>query len=286
MYHYKFGFSYTRNLYEPDEFFNSDFLRIPKGKFYFGIENLNLSGFKIKKLYLGNYSLSIGQGVIMENTDFFTPRKSGYGFRKRFNGISGDNSRTREFQLQGIATELQYKNFDAILFSSFTSRDAILNRQIQDSTRGRGFNQFIVLNQRFEYALDDLERSPDNYNLPWLNSVNEFTVGSNFRYTFLPGTYFGITYYESAYDRPLEPDLEEIVGSENLSRLVLADNEIRNAYGGYISKGTNPFWQDAVSFRRIYGFDFQTIFRCHQLSPAIPPPAPRAIILSEKAYVP
>lgn len=256
---YKFGYSYTRKLFEPDFYYNQNFIRIPKGKFYLGAEDFKFGDFNLKKIYIGNYAISLGQGVIIENTDFFVPRKSGYGFRKRFTGISGDNSQTREFALNGIAAELQYKNLQTIIFGSFTSRDAILNTKIYDEKRGRGFNQFIILDQRFEHSLDDIRRAPDSLNLPWINTVKELTYGGNVKYTFFPGTYLGLTYYESAYNRPLEPYIDEIVASENLGRLVTADTEILNAYGFNISRGSNPFWNDAVSFRRVYGFEFQTV---------------------------
>jgi DNA uptake protein ComE-like DNA-binding protein len=256
---FKFGYSYTRYLYEPNFYYNESGLRIPKGKFYLGVEDLETYNIKLKKLYIGNYSVSIGQGVIMENTDFFTPRKSGYGFRKRFNGISGDNSRTRQYALKGFAAEIAYDNFNGIVFGSFKSRDAILNTQVYNESRGRGFNQFIVLDQRFEYSLDDERRDPDNLNLPWRDTVKELTYGGHLQYNFFPGTYLGATYYESAYDRPIEPIINEIVASDDMDRLVTADTEIQNSYGFDVSKGTNPFWDKAVSFRRVYGFDFQTV---------------------------
>ncbi len=262
---FKFGYTYTRRLSEPNYYYNDKILRIPKGKFYLGIEDFTFGDFKLKKLYLGNYSASIGQGVIMENTDFFVPRKGGYGFRKRFTGISGDNSQTREFALKGAATELEYNNFNAIIFGSFTSRDAILNTKIYDEKRGRGFNRLIILDQRFNYSLDDVRRGPDSLNLSWRNSVRELTYGGNIQYTFFPGTYLGLTYYESAYDRPIEPIVDEIVVPANMRRLVTADTEVLNAYGlntpngTNIGQGTNPFWDAAVSFRRVYGFNFQTV---------------------------
>jgi len=256
---FKFGYSYNRKISEPDLYYNTGALRIPKGKFYVGAEGFSFGDFKLKKAYLGNYSVSLGMGVIMENTDFFMPRKSGYGFRKRFTGISGDNSQTRSYALKGLATEMEYQNLSAVLFSSFTKRDAILNTQIYDEKRGRGFNQFIVLDQRFEYSLDDIRRGPDSLNLPWRNTVKELTYGGNLKYTFFPGTYFGLTYYESAYDRPIEPHINEIVASANMGRLVTADTEIKNAYGFDIANGTNSLWDKAVSFRRVYGFEFQTV---------------------------
>ncbi len=264
--HYKLGFSYTRNLNEPDRYLNDDgLLRIPDGKFFVGVENKEWNDLQLRRLYLGNYSVTFGQGVIMENTDFFLPRKSGYGFRKRFRGINGDNSQTREFSMRGVAAEIAYKNASAIVFGSYDARDAILNRQISDSTLGRSFNHLIVLDQRLDYAPDDSLRNPNNRDLSWLNSVNELAYGAHLQYDFWPGTYLGVSYYESAYDRYLNPDPREIVaknagGQNNWDlRQITADSEIKQAYGGPISLGSNPLWGDAVSFRRIYGFDFQTV---------------------------
>ena len=65
----------------------------------------------------------------------------------------------------GVAMELEYKNLEGTFFGSFGRRDAILNTQIYDSTAGRGFNQLIVLNQRFNYALDDQVRGPNDQDL-------------------------------------------------------------------------------------------------------------------------
>ena len=265
--HYKFGFSYSRHLNEPTFYMNEDFLKIPDGKFYAGVENLAYNNFHLRKLYVGNYSVTLGQGVIMENSDFFTPRKSGYGFRKRFKGISGDNSRTREFSLRGIAAEGSYKNLSALGFLSFDKRDAIINRNEYSSSSGRAFNHLIVLDQRFPYAPDDSLRSRNKMNIGWLNSVNELTYGWHLQYDFLPGTYLGLSYYESAYDRMLDPDPYEVVGQDYAGvenwerRQSAADVEIKQAYGGAVARGKNFLWSKALSFRRVYGFDFQTVIK-------------------------
>ncbi len=262
--HFKLGFSYNHYLGEPIQYYDSD-NTFPKIKWFAGLENFSwnigtANDLKLRKLYVGDYSLTFGQGVIMENTDFFTPRKSGFGFRKRFKGLSGDNSRTREFRLRGTAAEVAYGDLSAIGFVSYAPRDAILNRAAADSAGNHAFNQLIVLDQRFAFAADDAGRLPDQTNLSWLNAVNELTVGGHVQYDFLPGTWLGFTYYESAYDRLLDPQPTEIVADNNWERRqVTADSEIKQAYGGPISRGSNPFWADAKSFRRVYGFDFQTV---------------------------
>ena len=261
----KMGLSYTRNLNEPTHYYGNSGSGIPEAKFYVGLENQHFGDFELRKLYAGNYSVTIGQGVIMENTDFFMPRKSGYGFRKRFTGLSGDNSRTREFTLRGVAAEAGFKNFSALGFFSYDTRDAIINRHDYSDSTGAAFNQLIILDQRFNYALDDTVRGSNNLDLSWLNSVTEMTYGWHFKYDFFPGTYLGATYYESLYDRPIDPDPYEIVGKDYAGRenwdrrQVTADSEIKQSYGGAVSRGQSAIWADALSFRRVYGFDFQTV---------------------------
>ena len=104
---YKFGFAYNRYLGEPLYYAYDKGIKVPEMKWFAGYENLDLGPLEVRKVYAGNYSLTFGQGVIMENTDFFTPRKSGFGFRKRFKGLTGDNSRTRQYSLRGLAAAAQ-----------------------------------------------------------------------------------------------------------------------------------------------------------------------------------
>ena len=256
-----FGYSYSHSLNEPFIYRDAGIGKIPNGKLYVGIENQRLGPVELRKVYLGNYSLAFGQGVIMENSDYFQPRKSGFGFRKRFIGLSGDNSRTRQYKLTGAATELTFKKAHLFLFGSFDKRDAILNSTpvLINGEERHPMNQLIVLDQRFEYAPGDSNRIQKD--LPWRDNVSELLYGTHFAYDILPATQIGLTYYESAYDRLIRPEMGEIVGSENLGNTAMPDNEILNSYGGSVSDGENPFWSDAKSFRRIYGFDFRTVYQ-------------------------
>ncbi|MDZ7820946.1 MAG: hypothetical protein U5N26_03515 [Candidatus Marinimicrobia bacterium] len=80
--------------------------RIPKFKGYARINALSLGKYgSINKLIAGNYIASFGQGVVLETVDYFTPRKSGYGWRKRLTGISGDASRSRVYSQNGLTGE-------------------------------------------------------------------------------------------------------------------------------------------------------------------------------------
>ena len=263
--HLDFGLSYVRANGEPMHYALKQPFHWPESKFHLTFKDFVWKDFHVKKFILGYYKVTLGQGLIFENTDFFTPRKSGYGFRKRFNGIAGDLTRNREFTLRGLALETVFHKLRTIAFVSFDDRDAILNK---DQRYGKpSFNHFIVLDQRFKYTPGDSLRGPQHENLSWLNAVKELTLGSHFQYTFKAGTFLGFSYYESAYDHYLNPDPYQIVGTDYSGnqnwdiRQSTADSEIKQAYGGSISRGKNPFWNKAISFRRVYGFNFQTVWK-------------------------
>ena len=48
---------------------------------------------RIDKLLVGNYQVSWGQGVVMENTDFFSPRKAGSNFTTTSANTAGEFGR-------------------------------------------------------------------------------------------------------------------------------------------------------------------------------------------------
>ncbi len=258
---FRIGFSQYHAYSEPYQYSDLGFMQIPKYKFYLGIENKKWKELNIRKIYVGNYSLSFAKGVVMNNTDYFSSRNSGYGFRKSFVGLSGDVSINRQFSFNGLATELSYRNLDAWFFASYSPRDAILNVH-PDYINGEPeitVNHLIVLDQRYDYAPSDYTRRDNE--LSWLDAVNEVTYGGRFQYNFAPGNYIGTTFYESLYDRYLRPDYKEIVAPENYGLLGGTDAEIFAAYGGTETDIESPLWSDARSSRRVYGLDFQYVYK-------------------------
>ncbi|MCK5077038.1 MAG: helix-hairpin-helix domain-containing protein, partial [Calditrichia bacterium] len=255
------GFSQYHAYQEPYHYKDLGIIQIPEYKFYIGWENLNLGNIDIRKIYAGYFSLSFGKGVVMRNNDYFMPRNSGYGFRKSFIGLSGDVSINRQYSLRGLAAEMSYKNMDAWFFASKNSRDAILNVRPSyvNGQPETTVNQFIVLDQRYDYAPADYTRL--DRQLSWLNSVNEVTYGSRFQYNFSPGNHVGTTIYESLYDKYLRPNYKEIVDSDNYGQIDATDSEMFATYGGEETDGESALWGDAKSFRRVYGFDFQYVYR-------------------------
>ena len=214
-------------------------------KGFVSVADVDLGPVRMDRFVAGNYSVSFGQGVIMENTDFFSARKSGYNFGKRYDGVLGDLSRTDQSALRGAAGEVSWGPLRGIGFYSDDEKDAVLNR---DGT----VNQLIWLSPRI--SNDELVAAGL---LPLRDQVHEETFGGNLRYNFRPGCWLGVAGYESRYDRefdpkwePLDPtDKHPLVNDDDEDNLVAQDSEIASSF------------RSDGKFRRIYGFDFQWVHR-------------------------
>ncbi len=204
-------------------------------KFYLGVKKKHFGPVYLRNLYLGNYLVSFGQGLVMENLDYFKPRKSGFSWDKRIKGVIGDISDSQEYTLKGIAGEVSAYNLDMIFFYSNDRKDAILN---PDGT----VNSYIIMTPRVpnsvlnSYGLDNM-----------IDVLHERTYGGDLRYNIFPGTYVGASYYESLYNRKFNPLFSTI--SDRTDKQVAEDNEILN---GYDVNG---------KYRRVYGWNFQTIIK-------------------------
>lgn len=214
-------------------------------KGYVGVDNLKLGPATLERLIVGNYQVSWGQGVIMENTDFRSARKSGFGFQKRYDGILGDLSRTSQYTMRGAAAEGSWGKFRALGFYSDDNRDAIIN---EDGS----VNQLIRLTPRIQN--EDLVEA----GVPAiLDQLDEQTLGGNLRFNVAPGGWIGIGGYESRYDRFFDPkwdpfrpvDKHPLVADADEDNFVAQDSEF---FSSYKSEG---------KFRRIYGGDFQWVYR-------------------------
>ena len=100
---------------------------IADSKWYAGYENNEMPGLYNSrlKLYAGNYRATFGEGLVMENTDFYSARKTGFGFSKRILGITPDLSRTQEYSLKGGAVEYTTPLFGITAFVSVDDKDAL-----------------------------------------------------------------------------------------------------------------------------------------------------------------
>ncbi len=198
---------------------------------------------RFDNIILGNYAVAFGQGLVMQNTDYFRSRMSGYGFDTRYIGILGDVSPTQEFQLNGIATEFEVGPVRSILFYSDDWKDAVLN---PDGTA----NQYIIMS-----PLTDNEDLEQGGLRPMRDVLHEQTLGGNVKYVFGPGTWIGLSgyearynkYFKSAYDPDGTIDVSWMVPDEDEDHLVAMDSEYWSTY-------TSP-----GKFRRVWGSEFQWV---------------------------
>ena len=236
------GMAYTQTLSESMPTMGNT--HIPAVKAYAAIKDVSLGKLgKFNKIIAGNYIASFGQGVVMETVDYFAPRKSGYGWRKRLIGISGDASRARMYSQNGFTAEYQLGSLFITPFFGYNTRDAILN---PDSS----FSTLIRMEPRLENGLGG------NVSLGLMNNVHELLYGSNIRFKPIPNGHIGLTMYESLYDRKLDFQPEVIIS--NMSKYLRqignsADAEIAATYESYAMSG---LWNKAKAYRRVVGMDF------------------------------
>lgn len=263
-------------------------------KLYAGYENsdLNLLGSSSLKLYLGNYRATFGEGLVMENTDFYSPRKTGYGFGKRIMGITPDLSRTQEYALRGAAVELKNRWFGAALFLSQDKKDAMVYMQRDSLEVSPGVYQFLKTTHPqvgpngkyniFSYVTptirfdnDELQTAEnyfnnelplgDTYTIPYINLaprkdiMDEKLWGTHLQVNPFIGTKLGFTTYTALYNNvnfivPSGDALKQLLirDSYNYTKYKYIDSEI----GALYSTKTSTYERD---YRRVLGFDAMTV---------------------------
>lgn len=227
-------------------------------KFYAGVTDLELgAGARLKSLYVGNFRVAYGLGLVMDNTDYMHFRKTGFGFNKRLLGVHGDLSRSHEYALQGLAGEF---TMGALNFSGFVSsdrKDGILN---DDGT----INRYVVMSPRPEkewllartvnngYADDT---NPDNFVPTGLrrDAFQEDILGGNVKLQLAPGTFVGLTGYEARYDRGFLPTSDKLIDDDNTDNLTARDAEINNAYNSVVG-------DQEYKWRRVMGAEAQAVY--------------------------
>lgn len=131
---------------------------VNSSKYYAGYENTDLPFLDNSslKLYLGHYRATYGEGLVMENTDYYSARKTGFGFSKRIMGITPDLSRTQEYALKGAAVEISNPKFGASFFVSQDDKDALayINRDGSYVLRD-AFGNDIFSDDNGQYYLDN-----------------------------------------------------------------------------------------------------------------------------------
>jgi DNA uptake protein ComE-like DNA-binding protein len=150
----------------------------------------------LEKIFIGNYRITVGQGLLFDNTDENMIRQVSRGA-----GLFGDITSSREYALRGAAIQSRLGFASPIFFYSEAYRDGILNR---DGT----VNTYFLVYPRFNANRDVFK---------------EKTYGTNLRfdltglYGMPAGTSLGFTGFTSSYDKPfrVDPNELDIPGDKN-----------------------------------------------------------------------
>jgi len=235
-------------------------------------------------IVVGHFRATFGEGLVMENSDFYNARKTGYGFSKRITGIAEDLSRTQEYALLGAAVQWKNKSFNGSLFFSSDDKDAIVydsnNNGILD--KNDYLLSYVTMSRRFtNEELEEAENFFQNYQKPGYenpypiniaprrDAFNEKIIGGHIEYSPLIGTHLGFTAYEAVYDREfvvdnsndslkylliktLYEDGEPVNGNDADAKWRIADSEIAALYSTKTADYDN-------NFRRVIGFDWRTV---------------------------
>jgi hypothetical protein len=260
-------------------------------KLYVGYENtdLNIFGNSSLKVYLGNYRATYGEGLVMENTDFYSSRKTGYGFGKRIMGITPDLSRTQEYALKGGALEFTHPWLGASFFFSKDKKDALVYVERDVDSTGTALDtthpvvdangkynvfSYTTPSIRFDdeelagaeaFFNDELTKGQD-YVIDYMNLVqrkdfiDEKLWGTHLQATPLFGTKLGFTTYTALYDNVnfIAPE------GEALKQLIIRDSYDYTKFkamndaeiGALYSTKTADYERD---FRRVLGFDWMSV---------------------------
>ncbi|MDP2172691.1 MAG: helix-hairpin-helix domain-containing protein [Candidatus Cloacimonadaceae bacterium] len=277
---YKTGFINYTSKAEPGLQTKTASEIIADSKFYAGYENdaLSILDNTRLKLYLGHYRVTYGEGLVMENTDFYSARKTGYGFSKRILGITPDLSRTQEFALRGAAVELTHPVIGISAWVSQDNKDAIVyvdqsGETLQINGRDKIFS-YVVPSIRFDNAeLREAEAffnaeliQGSAYAVPYVNlayrkdALKESLWGTHLQVSPFIGTKLGFTTYTALYDSahfvvPGFNDLRSLLVRDSYyyPKFKMMDAEITGLYSTY-----KPGQYDR-DFRRVIGFDGHTV---------------------------
>lgn len=151
----------------------------------------------LKELNIGDYTVSLGQGLIRSN-DFGRGKSSIVNSIKKNSSrvIRPYNSVNESMYLRGLGATLAIlKNLDLSLFGSFKKIDGNLNDDIIEVEDDELYTSSIQISG-FHRTLSEIENK---------HTINELTFGGRFNYKIRHG-YIGLNYFDLKYDKPLIRD--------------------------------------------------------------------------------
>lgn len=242
-------------------------------KYYAAYEGrVNFLGNNDIKFYLGNYRVTYGEGLVIENTDYYSSRKTGHGFSKRIIGITGDLSRTQEYALRGMAFELKRPKFSTAFWYSNDKKDAVVynlngDKIIDENDKGidNKYHVFSYITSTIRFDNDEMDKVnsdlPQSMRLiPRKNFLDETMYGSRFEISPFVGTHIGFTGTQTIYNNahfivPHTDSLKQLIvaNAADYSKWKMLDSQIANMYSTYVE---NSYKRD---YRTVTGIDWRTI---------------------------
>lgn len=246
-------------------------------KYYAGYEGtFNLWGRNDIKIFAGNYRVTYGEGLVIENTDYFSSRKTGYGFSKRIIGITEDLSRSRQYALKGMAFELKRPFFTTAMWYSHDKKDAVvfnLNKDgmidENDKAPSGKYHVFSYITPSIRFDNDRMNDAESFFSQSLLQPMNmavrtnileETMVGGRVEVSPFVGTHLGLTATQILYPNahfvvPHSDSLHQIIirDAADYGKWKRIDSQITNMYSTYIP---GVYERD---YRTVIGFDWRTV---------------------------
>jgi len=287
---YKLGFLYNSDTAQIDTF-DKD---LPD-KFYFAYSpQLDFIGDSALNVYAGNFRVTYGEGLVIENTDYYNSRNTGYGFSKRIIGITEDLSRSQEYALRGVALEFKNPMLSVSGWYSSDKKDAVVYNMNGDSvidaqdklTIDGKYRVFSYITPTIRWDNDSMNEaeaffnetlfaySQHNMELGVRTDILEETMlGGRVEYSPFVGTHIGITTTELRYPNAhfYMPDASDMPillvrdNAEKLANAIVADNtdntdkwkKIDSQINNLYATETDKYRRD---FRRVTGFDWRVVY--------------------------
>ena len=224
------------------------------------------------KIILGNFRATYGQGLVMENTDYFDRRRTGFGYTKRVLGVFPDLSPTEEFSLKGGAIEFNNNFLNASIFYSDDKKDAIVWDSNHNDIIDKDDDLFYYVISKPRFTNEELESAEEFFNqyrpylehpmseismVPRRDVLREILRGAHIEVSPIIGTHLGITAYETEYNKYFNiaspNSIAEYIIEDDYyyKKIKMTDSEISSLY----STKTDNYDRN---YRRVYGFNWQT----------------------------
>ena len=235
----------------------------------------NLLGHNDIKVIAGNYRVTYGEGLVIENTDYYSSRQTGHGFSKRILGITEDLSRSQQYALRGFATELRRDHLSAALWYSHDMKDALVYNtngddviDERDKIDGK-YHVFSYITSSIRFDNDELNEAEKFFNTklnpymalaPRKNILEEQMFGGRFEFSPFVGTHLGFTATQTLYN-----NAHFVVSSDfdDLKNLLIRDTAEQNKWrpadsqiAGLYSTLTDEYERN---YRTVTGVDWRTV---------------------------